>query len=135
MEMKIKDAIMHYNALTQRPSIVDQTLPSKLSYFISRNAKKLEEEVKNYNDEREKICKRLAEKDEEGSPITKDGKYDISEENKKILDEELEALLDTDIDVDIHMVEIDPILDQCDAAERYHVPTARELMALEFMIK
>lgn len=135
MEMKIKDAIMHYNALTQRPSIVDQTLPSKLSYFISRNAKKLEEEVKNYNDEREEICKRLAEKDEEGSPITKDGKYDISEENKKILDEELEALLDTDIDVDIHMVEIDPILDQCDAAERYHVPTARELMALEFMIK
>lgn len=135
MEMKIKDAIMHYNALTQRPSIVDQTLPSKLSYSISRNAKKLEEEVKNYNEEREKICKRLAEKDEEGNPITKYGKYDISEENKRILDEELDALLDTDIDVDIHTVEIDPILDQCDAAERYHVPTARELMTLEFMIK
>ena len=133
--MKIKDAIMHYNALTQRPSIVDQTLPSKLSYSISRNAKKLEEEVKNYNEEREKICKRLAEKDEEGNPITKYGKYDISEENKRILDEELDALLDTDIDVDIHTVEIDPILDQCDAAERYHVPTARELMTLEFMIK
>ena len=135
MEMKIKDAIMHYNALTKRPSIVDQALPSKLGYSISRNAKKLEEEVKNYNDEREKICKRLAEKDEEGKPIAKDGKYDISEENKQILDEELNALLDTDIDVDIHMVDIDPILDQCDAAERYHVPTARELMTLEFMIK
>ena len=126
---------MHYNALTQRPSIVDQALPSKLSYAISRNVKKLEEEVRSYNEEREKICKRLAEKDEEGNPITKDGKYDISDENKKILDEELEALLDTDIDVDIQMVDIDPILDQCDAAERYHVPTARELMTLEFMIK
>ena len=135
MEMKIKDAIMHYNALTQRPSIVDRTLPSKLSYSISRNVKKLQEEVKSYNDEREKICKRLAEKDGEGNPIIKDGKYDISEENKKILDEELDALLDTDIDVDIHTVEIDPILDQCDATERYHVPTARELMALEFMIR
>lgn len=135
MEMKIKDAIMHYNALTQRPPIVDRTLPSKLSYSISRNIKKLQEEVKSYNDEREKVCKRLAEKDGEGNPIIKDGKYDISEENKKILDEELDALLDTDIDVDIHTVEIDPILDQCDAAERYHVPTARELMALEFMIR
>ena len=135
MEMKIKDAIMHYNTLTQRPSIVDQTLPSKLSYSISRNLKKLEEEVKNYNEERERICKRLAEKDGDGNPIAKDGKYDISEENKQILDEELNALLDTDIDVDIHMVDIDPILDQCDAAERYHVPTARELMTLEFMIK
>lgn len=135
MEMKIKDAIMHYNVLAQRPSITDQTLPSKLSYAIGRNVKKLEEEVRSYNEEREKICKRLAEKDEEGNPITKNGKYDISEENKKILDEELEALLDTDIDVDIQMVDIDPILDQCDAAERYHVPTARELMALEFMIR
>lgn len=135
MEMKIKDAIMHYNALTQRPSIVDQALPSKLSYAIGRNVKKLEEEVRSYNEEREKICKRLAEKDEEGNPITKDGKYDISEENKKILDEELDALLDTDIDVDIHTVDIDPILDQCDGAERYHVPTARELMTLEFMIR
>ncbi len=133
--MKIKDAIMHYNVLAQRPSITDQTLPSKLSYAIGRNVKKLEEEVRSYNEEREKICKRLAEKDEEGNPITKNGKYDISEENKQIIDEELNALLDTDIDVDIHMVDIDPILDQCDAAERYHVPTARELMTLEFMIK
>lgn len=135
MEMKIKDAIMHYNVLTQRPSITDQTLPSKLSYAIGRNVKKLEEEVRSYNEERGKICKRLAEKDEEGNPIAKDGKYDISEENKKILDEELDALLDTDIDVDIHTVDIDPILDLCDAAERYHVPTARELMTLEFMIR
>lgn len=135
MEMKMKDAIMHYNALTRNPSIVDQALPSKLSYSISRNIKKLEEEVRSYNEEREKICKRLAEKDEEGNPITKDRKYDISEDNKKILDEELDALLDMGVDVDIHTVEIDPILDQCDAAERYHVPTARELMTLEFMIK
>lgn len=135
MEMKIKDAIMHYNALTRNPSLVDQVLPSKLSYSIGRNIKKLEEEVKNYNEERERICKRLAEKDEDGKPITKDGKYDLSEENKQILDNELDALLNTDIDVDIHTVEIDPILDQCDAAERYHVPTARELMTLEFMIK
>lgn len=135
MEMKMKDAIMHYNALTRNPSIVDQALPSKLSYSISRNIKKLEEEVKNYNEERERICKRLAEKDGDGNPITKDGKYDLSKENKQILDNELNSLLNTDIDVDIHTVEIDPILDQCDAAERYHVPTARELMTLEFMIK
>lgn len=135
MEMKIKDAIMNYNSLTRNPSIVDQSLPSKLSYSISRNLKNLEEEVKNYNEEREKICKRLAKKDEEGKPITKDGKYDIDEENKQILNDELNALLDTDINVEIYMVEIDPILDQCDAAERYHVPTARELMELEFMIK
>lgn len=135
MKMKMKDAIMHYNALTRNPSIVDQALPSKLSYSISRNIKKLEEEVKNYNEERERICKRLAEKDGDGNPITKDGKYDLSKENKQILDNELDALLNTDIDVDIHTVEIDPILDQCDAAERYHVLTARELMTLEFMIK
>lgn len=135
MEMKMKDAIMYYNALTRNLSIVDQALPSKLSYSISRNIKKLEEEVKNYNEERERICKRLAEKDGDGNSITKDGKYDLSKENKQILDEELEALLDTDIDVDIQMVDIDPILDRCDAAERYHVPTARELMTLEFMIK
>lgn len=133
MEMKLKDIITHYNALAQ--GIIDQALPPKLSYAISRNVKKLEEEVKNYEDERKKICQRLAEKDGEGEPVIKDGKYDISEDNKKILDEELDTLLDTDIDVDIHTVDIDPVLDQCDAAERYHVPTARELMTLEFMIR
>lgn len=131
--MKGKEIIARHNALIK--GVIDQVYPPKLNYILSRNMKKMEEEIKNYEEERKKICERLAKKDKNGRPVIKEGKYDLTKENERILNDEVNELLEMDVEINIQSVEIEPILEQCDAVERYHVPTARELLELDFMIR
>lgn len=135
MKMKLSEILEHYKSMTNS-GILDQTLPAKLSYAISRNVKKLEDEVKVYEDERKKLCERLAEKDDKGAAkmIEKSGSmiYDLTDEAAKTLSEELDDLTASEIEIDIHTVG-ESVIEQCDQ-DRYHIPTARELAVLDFMI-
>lgn len=130
MKMKLREAVSHRNALAV---LATQAYPIRLSFAISKNLKKLKVETKDYEEEREKACERLAEKDEEGKPIIEDNKYLFSGENRKALSNELDNLLDMEIEVDIQTVDVS-VLDQCDTSERYHAPTAQEIMAMDFML-
>lgn len=142
MLMKLSDVVDYYNKLTKsrRPSqaIIDRVFPAKLSLTISRNVKHLEEECATYEKERGKICERLAEKKEDGSPVIveKDGKstYKLTDENLEILDKELAELMNTEIDIPIQTVD-SSVFEQCDSSERYYTLSAREMLCLSFMIK
>lgn len=131
MKMKLREAISRYNNLA---ALTTQTYPTRLSYAISKNLKKLEDETKNYEEERKKVCERLAEKDEKGAPIIEDDKYVMTDANKKTLSKEVDDLLNMEVEVEIQIVDVS-VLDQCDTSERYHVPTAKEIIALDFMLK
>ena len=51
MKMKLREAISRHNDLA---ALTTQTYPTRLSYVISKNLKKLEDETKNYEEERKK---------------------------------------------------------------------------------
>lgn len=140
MKMKLKEVIEHYNGLvsinTDGQTLLSKRFPVKLSFGISKNIKKLEREVEDYQKERIKICESLSNKDEEDKPIMikkEDGTevYDIPD--RKLFDEEIKELLDTEVDIDIHMVE-EAVLDQCSESERYDIPNTRDLMIIDFML-
>lgn len=147
MKMKLSKIIGYYETLTGRGSgrtinpnaIINKTFPAKLSYGISRNIKKMEEEIDSYNEERKKICERLAEKDEDGKPVMQDAEngdkeYKLTDKNRKILVKELNDLLDSEVEIEIHMVS-EGVLDQCVSCDRYNLPTTKDLVTLDFMIE
>lgn len=141
--MKLREIINHYNNIAgingnnSNPDlIINKTLPPKLEYALSRNMKNFEEEIRAYIEEREKILKSVCEKDENGKPLVENNgvDYKINEESAGILEKEIEDLLDTEVDIEIRMVH-KSILEQCAESDRYHIPSTKEIMFLDFMIK
>jgi hypothetical protein len=143
MKMKLRKAVELYNDLTEKNSgkaeektLVNKILPSKFGYAISKNIVALGRESELFNKERERLCMQLCKKDDEGKPVMKMGGrvYDISDEDLKILNKELEDLLNTEIEIEVIKVKKD-ILNQTDASERYQGLSVEELMMLDFMIE
>lgn len=120
----------------------EMVLPIKLSYAISVNMDKLSSEMKFAEKERIKICERLADKNEDGTPVKEDigngtQVYKFNDfEAKKTLNDELEVLGNTEVDVDIRKVnlEIFDIIEN-DPANRYDSLSVNHFNALAFMIE
>ena len=66
MNLTIRKILNDTNVLV---AISQKQLPIKVSYAISKNIKKLEKELKIYNDERQKLIDRYCIKDEEGNNV------------------------------------------------------------------
>lgn len=119
-------------------NIAGKRFPAKVCYAISKNAKKLEKEYKELEEQRVKICESYADKDEDGKAMTqeKDGNkiYVFSDGNKKLCNKEYEELLEETIDIDIHTVDASE-MDKCDGNERFDIPTGADYIAMEFMFK
>lgn len=119
-------------------NIAGKRFPAKVCYAISKNAKKLEKEYKELEEQRVKICESYADKDEDGKIITqeKDGNtmYVFSCGNEKLCNKEYEELLGETIDIDIYTVDASE-MDKCDGNERFDIPTGTDYMAMEFMLK
>lgn len=112
------------NNLTNLIGIVkrDITLPAKVSYAISRNVRKLEEELKDYFDTRNKTIMELGTKD-------KDGNTSISSEDREKIEEYTRRMHDiesSEIEVDVFKIKID------DLSGDYPVSV---ITAMEFMIE
>ena len=112
------------NNLTNLVGIVkrDITLPAKVSYAISRNVRKLEEELKDYFDTRNKTIMELGTKD-------KDGNTSISTEDREKIEEYTRRMSDiesSEIEVDIFKIKID------DLSGDYPVSV---ITGMEFMIE
>lgn len=139
MKMTLKDVRKNLNVLVK---LGGYTLPSKLSFTISRNIEKLQAEEKRAEEERERLCKRYADKDSEGEPEMEDcvingqktQKYKMSAENQKAFDEEYEDLMNEEVDIDIRMVKQE-VIEQCENAERYTIPTVANIVGMAFMIE
>ena len=127
MYMKIKDILNSRNVLIKLNNT--SGISSIAAFYIGKNIKLLDEDLKLYNDVRIKILENSANKDEDGVPIINEStlQYDISDDKLQIALEEIEELQDEDINIDIRKVTVEDI----NKAEL----TPRELMSIEFMLE
>lgn len=133
MKVKLKVLVNLCNRPNENiPSVLEilgstKGLSSVTAYRISKNIKVITEEEKTYQDTRIKLCKEYAEKDDKGEPIViDDKKYDISAENLKKFNKELNNLLEEEIDIEIKKLSLHEI-------DRVGL-SAFELNSIEFML-
>lgn len=139
MKMKGKEVKERFLDLQSAGNLA---LPSKLSYAIAYNAEALRKEAERIEKERKKLCEQYSEKDEEGKPVmvnsiingNKIQEYKMTEENKKLLNEEYNELLDMEVDIEIRTAKQE-LIERCEEVERYDIPSVSQLSALLFMLE
>lgn len=139
MKMKLKEAQVRLQNLAK---LGTKTFPAKLSFAISCNIEKLQKEAEHIEKERKKLCEQYADKDDDGKPVMVDSvingveskEYKMDASARAAFGEEYDSLLDTEVDVNIRMVKTG-VVEQCERAERYDIPTVAELLALAFMLE
>lgn len=139
MKMTLREANGRYLALSK---MAERTFPAKLGFAIASNIDTLGKEFDLVEQERVKLCKLYAEKDENGEPKMLDSvvnghpakNYDISDQNVTLIAKDLEDLMETEVDVEIRTVE-ENIIEKCENGSKYSVPSVREIRALTFMIE
>lgn len=139
MKIKLREAVKHAAHLA---SLSKKVFPSKLSFAISCNTEMLQKEAERAEKERLKICERYAEKDENGKPImlnnivngNKVQEYKINEEGRRALLEEYNDLLETEVEIEIRKVNAS-ILEKCETADRYTIPSVADINAMAFMLE
>lgn len=118
-EQLVKDA-----PILQRLS--QKELPIKVSYAIAKNISHIESELKIYNNEREKLIDKYAEKDEKGNvKADKDGNIMLND--KAGWDKDIKDLLAIESDIDIRRFKLSQL-------DGYNL-TPGELMAIDYMIE
>lgn len=139
MKMKLKEAQARLQNLAK---LGTKTFPAKLSFAISCNIEKLQKEAEHIEKERKKLCEQYAEKDDDGKPVMVDSvingveskEYKMDAAARAAFGEEYDSLLDTEVDVSIRTVKTE-VVEQCERADRYDIPTVAELLALAFMLE
>lgn len=106
----------------------NKQLPVKASYAISKNINSINKELKICEEEKMKIIKEFALKDESGNPKVEDNKYVFLEGKEEECNDKYNELLDIEVDVDLRLINVDDLL----KATIDFSPT--ELMELDFMI-
>ena len=101
MKLKIKE-VLEASAILQK--ITGFSLPAKVSYNIMRNMKKIEHEIKPFEESRLQLVHKYGKE-------TEDGKFSVSEENLPEFYKDVASLLEEDIEVDIRPIKIDQIQD------------------------
>lgn len=139
MKMKLKEAQARLQNLAK---LGTKTFPAKLSFAISCNIEKLQKEAEHIEKERKKLCEQYADKDDDDKPVMVDSvingveskEYKMDAVARAAFGEEYDSLLDTEVDVNIRMVKTE-VVEQCERADRYDIPTVAELLALAFMLE
>lgn len=116
------------NSIPTLQKLSQKQLPIKVSYTISKNIKAIEEELKIYEEERQKLIKKYAELDKEGKPKVNDnGNYIIKQENQLDFNKEVLELLNIETDVNISKIDLN-------ALEGLKISPS-ELTSVNFLIK
>lgn len=129
MKIKLAEVKVRYKTLC---SLANKKLPVKVSYAISKNIMKLQEETETLEKERVKLAEQYAVKGEDGEPKVIDNSY-VMEENQEAFAKEYQEFLDTETEVMIYTIPEDVM--ECMDDSRYDVLTPAELIALDFMIE
>lgn len=109
----------------------DKKLPVNIAYAISKNAKTIEAAVKAFGEVRTNILESCAKKDADGKPIIEDNQYIIDDVEK--FNADINELLTTETEVDIHKVHIDEFAKLDDP--KFDALTVSEMAILKFMIE
>lgn len=128
--MKLKEMIQRLEGLTRQ---ANKIYTAKLGYAISKNIKTFQEVIKDYDENRVKICERYAEKDQDGKARIEEDKYVFTEDNEKIVNEECAELQDVEQEISIMKVPFSE-LERCEA-DRYDIPAVSDINDLAFMIE
>ena len=90
--------------------ISQMQLPAKVSYAIAKNIGKLEEELKVYNGEREKLIEKYSIKDEEGKTlIGENSQIKIQDKHLASWNKDIREILSIETEIDIHMFSINDL--------------------------
>lgn len=128
--MKLKEIMRIHEGLVKQSSKV---YTAKLGYAISKNMKSFRKAIEEYDENRLKICERYAEKDKDDKPIVKENQYEMTDESKEIVNEEIKELQEVDTDIDIMKVSFAE-LERCENVDRYDIPSVADIEDLMFMI-
>lgn len=112
--------------MQQLKVLAQRDLPIKASYAIAKNMRKIEEELRPYEEERQRLLEKHGKKDKEGELIVDEvGQVDFKD--KKAWDKDINELLDIEVEIDFHKFNIEHL-------EGREISPA-ELIALEHMIE
>jgi hypothetical protein len=121
MKLKVSQIADGYRTLANIVSNKEDRIPTKLAYAVARNVRILEPEIKTFEEKRLGIFKELGkriENAEDGSEQWSAG------DNEGKISKEVITLLDTEIDVNIHVLRLE------DAGEFFN---ANDMLMLDWM--
>lgn len=138
MKMTLSEIVDHQRELA---SLGNLTLPAKLSFAIKYNHDKFHDEVHRIDDQRVELCRRYADRDENGEPVMVESvingktekEYKLEGDNLTEFAREYADLLATEVDIDIRKVSAS-LVEKCEESERYSIPTVAQLAVLDFML-
>lgn len=99
MKLTIKQVI---EAAPVLKKITSFSMPAKASYNIMRNMRKIEQEIKPFEESRLQLVHKYGKE-------TEPGKVTVAEENLEAFYKDVASLLDEEIEVDIRPVKIDQL--------------------------
>lgn len=118
------------NDINTLVAISQKQLPIKVSYAIAKNINKLENELKTYNQERQKLIDKYCLKDENGNNVVDEyNNLKIADENIETWNKEMNELLDIEIDIDMHKFNLDCLINS-----NIEMKPA-EIMTIHYMIE
>ena len=128
--MKIRNSQI-VNFINGVMNLKEKKLPIKLGYAITRNIKIMDPVATSYEEERQKILGKYAEKDDSGKFKVEDGSYIISD----ILgyEREMEELLEIENEMQLHTVTIEEI-EKCDM-EQFDALSVQDITLLDMMME
>ena len=112
-------------------NLKEKKLPIKLGYAITRNIKIMDPIATSYEEERQKILGKYAEKDDSGKFKVEDGSYIISDISG--YEREMEELLEIENEMQLHTVTIDEI-EKCDL-EQFDALSVQDITLLDMMME
>lgn len=104
-------------------------LPVKVSYAIAKNIKEIDKELNIFLEEKMKLIKEYALKDEHGNLKVEDNKYIFPEGKEEECNSKYAELLDIEVELNLREVNADYLINS--DAEL----TANDLIELEFMLQ
>ena len=116
------------NGMASLSTLSQEKLPISISYQISKNISKLNNELKIYNEERQKLINKYGKKDENDKLIIGDkNEITFKEECKIDWNRDFSELLSIENEIDIAKISIDSL-------EGIEL-SPNEIMSIEFMIE
>ena len=128
--MKIRNSQI-VNFINGVMNLKEKKLPIKLGYAITRNIKIMDPIATSYEEERQKILGKYAEKDDSGNFKVEDGSYIISDISG--YEREMEELLEIENEMQLHTVTIDEI-EKCDL-EQFDALSVQDITLLDMMME
>lgn len=129
MKMTLKEVTTKHAALM---GLAGKKLPIKISYAVTKNLIKLEEEAKLIEKNRLELAEQYAEKGEDGKAKLEENSYVLGDNRDSFLKEYAEYL-ETETEIEVRKISVAELEKLEDV--RYDVLSLAELAAMEFMLE